>query len=133
MEYSKAVKVLQFIAGLIGIVIGVGMAFVPVVFQSSAGITLGENVSLLSETRSPGSLLLVGSLIVLVSVFKSSLRYIALVLTSLMYLGYGVGRIISLIVDGLPHQSLLIALVFELLVGGIAFFVLCRSKIISTI
>lgn len=133
MEYSKAVKALQFIAGTVGLIIGAGMTFSPIAFQSSAGITLGDNISLLSETRSPGSLLLIGSIIILASVFKSKLRYIGLVLTSLMYLGYGFGRTISLIVDGVPHQSLLIALVLELIVGGIALYILWHSDNTSTI
>lgn len=133
MEFSKAVKVLQFIAGIIGIIIGAGMAFTPISFQSSAGIVLGDNLSLLSETRAPGSLLFIGGVIVLGSAFKSKWRYLGLVLTALMYLGYGIGRTISLVVDGIPHQSLLIALVLELIVGGLALSVLLRSNKPSTI
>ena len=128
MEYSKSVKVLQFVAGTVGIIIGVGMTFTPVTFQSSAGIVLGDNLSLLSETRAPGSLLLFGSIIILGSLFNSKWRYIGLVLTALMYLGYGIGRTVSLVLDGMPHQSLLIALVLELLVGGLALSVLLRSN-----
>lgn len=128
MEYSKAVKVLQFIAGVVGIIIGAGMAFTPIAFQSSAGIVLGDNLSSLSETRAPGSLLLIGSIIILLSVFKRDWRRVGLVLTALLYLGYGSGRTISLVLDGIPHQSLLIALILELLVGGLALLVLWRSN-----
>ena len=132
MEFSKATKALQIVAGVVGIIIGAGMVFIPIAFQSSAGITLGDNISLLSETRAPGGLLLTGGIIILQSVFKSKLRRIGLVLTALMYLGYGSGRTISLVLDGMPHQSLLIALILELTVGGLALLILWRSNKATT-
>jgi len=128
MEFSKTIKALQIIAGVVGIIIGTGMAFIPIAFQSSAGIVLGDDLSLLSETRAPGSVLLIGGIVILLSVFKREWRRIGLVLTALLYLGYGFGRTISLAFDGIPHQSLLIALILELVLGGLALLVLWRSN-----
>lgn len=132
MEYSKAVKVLQGIAGMTGIIIGLGMTFFPIAFQSSVGISLGDNVSLLSETRAPGSLLLVGGFIIMLSIFSARWRHVGLVLTVLIYFGYGFGRTVSLLLDGLPHQSLLIALIIELIIGGLAGYQLWHANNVVT-
>ena len=133
MEYSRAIKVLQSVAGITGMIIGVGMTFFPIAFQSSVDISLGDDINLLSETRAAGSLLLVGSAIILWSVFKHQWRAVGLVLTVLIYFGYGFGRTVSIFFDGMPNQSILAALIAELVIGGVAGYLLWNTpKVVNS-
>ena len=126
MKKNRFVKILLIVSGIIGIGIGFALLFFPVAFEASAGIHLGEDVNLLSETRSPGGVLLVGGVIILLGAFISKLTYTSIQLSSLIYLSYGLSRIVSIIFDGIPNESLIIALAIELLVGLISLFVLIR-------
>lgn len=128
MEKNIFVKVLLIISGIIGIGIGYALLFSPVAFESSAGINLGEDINLLSEVRAPSGLLLVSGIIIILGAFFSKWTYTAILLSSLIYLSYGVSRVVSIIFDGLPNETLLIALIVELLVGLISLFVLIRFR-----
>jgi hypothetical protein len=59
MRKLKLVKGLVVIAGMIGVTIGGALLFNPVAFEASAGISLEENINMLSEVRAPGGALFV--------------------------------------------------------------------------
>lgn len=124
MENSKLVKVLLVIAGMIGIAIGGALLFDPVAFEASAGISLGENINLLSEVRAPGGALLAGGILILLGAFISKLTHTSVVLASLFYLSYGFSRILSMIIDGVPNTSLVMATVIEIIIGILSISVL---------
>lgn len=108
--------------------IGAAILFAPVAFEASAGISLGNDVNLLSEIRSPGGSLLAGGAMILIGAFVSRFRHTAVLLAALFYLSYGAGRLISLILDGVPHVSLLMAGGAELLIGGLSLAVLIKLR-----
>lgn len=120
------IKTLLIISGITGIGIGCSLLFFPVAFEASAGIHVGDNVSLLSEIRAPGGVLITGGVIIVSGVFVSTLTHTSLLISTLIYLSYGISRIIGVIADGFPHKALLIALFVELLVGLISLFVFIR-------
>ena len=126
MENSKLIQVLLIISGIIGIGIGSALLFAPVAFEASAGINLGEDINLLSEIRAPGGLLVSGGIIILLGAFIPKLRHTALVLSSLFYLSYGISRVLSLIVDGMPHSSLLFATAIEIVIGLLSLLVFVK-------
>ncbi len=124
MEKSKLVKALLVVAGLTGIAIGGALLFYPVAFEASAGISLEENINMLSEVRAPGGALLAGGIIILLGAFISNLTYTSVLLSSLFYFSYGFSRILSMIVDGVPTTSLVMATVIEIIIGMLSISIL---------
>ncbi|MHA7057712.1 DUF4345 domain-containing protein [Aquimarina sp. M1] len=119
-------KVLLIISGATGIVIGYCLLFSPVAFEASAGISLGDDINLLSEIRAPSGLLLIGGIVIISGAFFSKLKVHSIRLSCLLYLSYGFSRLVSILFDGFPSESLQIALFVELFIGFISLFVLLR-------
>jgi hypothetical protein len=128
MTKNIFVKVLLIISGSIGIWVGYSLLFSTVAFEATAGINLGKDINLLSELRAPSGLLLVGGILIILGAFYSKLTFTSILLSCLIYLSYGFSRLVSIIFDGFPSESLQIALIAEFLVGLISLFVLIRFK-----
>jgi hypothetical protein len=128
MENSKLVKAFLVVSGTIGTAIGGALLFVPVAFEASAGINLGANINLLSEIRAPGGTLLVAGILILLGAFISRMAYTSILLSSLFYLTYGLSRVLGIMIDGVPGESLVIATIAELIIGLISLFVLYNFK-----
>lgn len=117
MQSSFALRTILFIAGLIGAGVGLGMLGAPVSFHATTGIELGSNVSLLNEMRAAGGALLAAGLLILSGVVFNSMAYTATVITTVLYLAYGLSRIVSLIVDGQPDSAVYLVMALELIAG----------------
>jgi len=88
---------------------------------------LGNDPSLLSEIRAPGGLLVISGSLILIGVFRPTLRSLALMLTVLVYGSFGLSRLLSFYLDGMPSHGLMIAMVVELVVAGIGLVMLSRQ------
>lgn len=128
MQNLKIIKTVIFISGLTAAGIGLALLFFPVAFQSTSGIILGDNVNLLSETRAPGGLLFSSGLLILLGTFIPRLTFTAIVLSTLIYLSYGISRIFSMVIDGIPSESLVIATVLEIIIGLAAVYALLKYR-----
>ncbi len=129
MKQSTATKLLLTMAGLAACTIGLALLLWPVTFERSAGIYLDpNNVNLLSELRAPGGLIFTVGTLILSGLLFSKMRWFALQLTTLFYLSYGVSRLIAILLDGLPSNSLLAAMAIELLFGSIGLFFLLKKQ-----
>lgn len=124
MRKLKFYQGLLFFAGIIGIVVGGAQLIIPVAFESSAGIDLGTDSNLLSEMRAAGGTLLVAGILILSGVFISGIAYLSVIISTLFYISYGLSRIISMVADGMPGSSLLIATVAEIVVGLLSLYVM---------
>ncbi|BFM17460.1 hypothetical protein R50073_36430 [Maricurvus nonylphenolicus] len=131
MKESKLLKVVLFISGLIGVVVGGAILVDPVSFYASNGIELGGNISLLNEVRAPGGALLGCGLLVMAGAFSSSLTFTSTVLATLVYLSYGLARVVSIIADGMPADILVQVTVLEVVVGLICAFALVKYRTAS--
>jgi len=121
------VKALLIVAGAVAVVIGAAVLLTPVAFSESYGIVLGVDPDALSERRAPGAgLLVIGGLLV-AGAFVARLRFTALLVGTLVYLAYGLARVLSLAVDGRPSDGLLVAGVAELAIGAALLVALVRS------
>jgi len=105
------------LGGLVGIGIGLAMLLIPDTFHGSAGIVLDENASLMSEMRAFGGVLVALSLVVLLGSVISQLTFTAAVVASLVYLSYGLSRLLSMAIDGMPSEMLVGATALEILMG----------------
>lgn len=123
MKKFRTVQILLVFAGIIGIGVGGAQLFIPVAFESSASINLGNNISLLSEIRAAGGTLLIAGIIIMAGAFIPQITYSSVALSALFYLSYGVSRMLSMSIDGMPSESLVMATVAEIIVGVFSLWV----------
>lgn len=128
MEKSKLVKALLFVSGITGVGIGGALLFVPVAFEASAGIHLEQDVNLLSELRAPGGTLLITGILIMLGAFNPRMAFISILLSTLFYLSYGASRVFSILVDGIPNDSLVIATIIEIVIGSLSLFVFINLR-----
>ena len=131
MKISKIHQVILLIACLIGAGIGAMILFSPVSFYASSGIDLAGNVSLLSDVRAAGGVLLVGGIFIISGAFIPKLTFTATVIATLIYLSYGASRILAISLDGMPVQALVIAAVFEIVIGLLCVFALTKYRAVK--
>ena len=119
------------IAGLLLLVIGGAILMAPHAFHGSNGIVLDNNPNMLSEIRAPGGLLASSGFLVLISVFRDSLREFTIQLTVLVYGSFGIARLVSMAQDGMPSSSIVGAMILELLIAAVGAALLWRQHTAS--
>ena len=112
--------------GSIGIIIGGCLLFVPISFEASAGIDISNDPSVLSEIRGSGGMLLGAGILIVTGAFIKSMTRISLFLSTLLYLSYGISRIIGICMDGIPSNSLIQVTIAEIVIGLISLVCLVR-------
>lgn len=122
------------ISGLLLLIIGSTILLMPQSFYASDGVLLGNNPSLLSEVRASGGMLTGGALVIFAGIFRPTLRSLAMTLSVLIYGSFGLARLLSLTIDGMPSNNLLVAIVVELTVAAIGITMLyLQPNIDSTV
>lgn len=127
MNDSKVVTIFLVLAGLIGFYVGGSLLFFPAELQAQSDIIIA-NASHFSETRAPGAAIVSASTIILIGIFRSSWRPLSVLLIALFFLSYGGGRLLSLVLDGMPAAGLFYAMIGELIIGMIALFMVVKMK-----
>ena len=128
MKNSKVLKTILFLSGLIASGIGAAILFTPVAFYTGSGIMLGEDISLLSDIRAAGAGLLALGAMIMSGAFIAKLTFTSAVISTLVYLSYGLSRIMSIAIDGLPVDALVQAMVLEIIIGLVGVFALLKYK-----
>lgn len=121
MKNVRAIRILLLLAGIIGLIIGGAQLLIPVSFEASAGIEPGNNSSLLSEIRAAGGTLFTAGIVIIRGAFFSGKMYLALIFSTVFYLSYGFARAFSVLMDGIPAESLVIAMITEIIIGVLSF------------
>jgi hypothetical protein len=104
-------------AGVLAAGIGTALTVAPAAFLAGSGIALGADPSLLSELRAPGAGLAVLGAVMLAGLRRPALRPMALIAAAIVYLGYPLGRLVGIAMDGLPSGEILAALAVEIAVA----------------
>lgn len=128
MKSNLRLKTLLFITGLIGVGIGAAILLAPVAFHATGGIVVDGDESLMSEMRAAGGALFACGFLVFLGAFVSRLTYTALVLSTVLYTSYGLSRLVSMVLDGMPSSNLVVVTLFELGVGLVCAVALSRIK-----
>jgi len=128
MKNSSILKTVLFVSGLIAIGVGGAILIAPGTFYATNGIELGDNSSLLSEVRASGGALLSIGVLIMLGAFVAKLTFTSVVVSSLFYLSYGLSRILSMAVDGMPAQGIVQAAALELAIGLVCIFVYATSR-----
>ncbi len=121
MKFNKLQQTVLSVAGLTALLIGIFIAFDPIAFYSSYGLALEGNADMLSELRAPGMNLAVLGSIMLAGVSRSSLRPLAIAASLVVFSSFAAGRVLGILVDGLPSEKVLGALLIELVVAVLCF------------
>lgn len=128
MKNSKALKALLLISGLIGAGIGGTILFMPAAFYAASGIELGGNISLLNEIRASGGTLLASGLLIMSGTFVVTLTFISTLVAALLYLSYGLSRLMSMAIDGMPDAGLTAAAALEIVIGLVCVLALIKLR-----
>ncbi|MFS4579947.1 DUF4345 domain-containing protein [Phaeobacter sp. C3_T13_0] len=115
-------------AGLTACSIGLAITFATHGFYAGYGIDLGENRALLSELRAPGANLAILGAVIFTGVLRPGLARLSAALGTLVFFAYASGRIVGIVLDGWPGESILVALAIELIVGSLCLFELQRQN-----
>lgn len=113
-----------FTSGLLLLIVGSLILLMPHAFYASDGVFLGDNPSLLSEIRASGGMLFGGALVIFAGIVRSTVRSLAMMLSVLIYGSFGLSRLLSFTLDGMPSNNLLAATVVELTVAVIGIMML---------
>ncbi|MEM7262742.1 MAG: DUF4345 domain-containing protein [Planctomycetota bacterium] len=123
---SRSIRFLLTACGLIAIGIGASILVTPVQFHAMHEIKLEASASLLSEVRAPGGALAALGVVMLWGAFVGAFVVPSLLIAAAVYLSYGISRLVSLALDGVPHAGLVAAAALELVLGFVCAVVFAR-------
>lgn len=128
MKNSIALKVILLISGLLLIVAGTGTLFFPVQFTGRNGIDLAGQVSLFNDIRGMGGMMLGSGIAIALGAFVRKLAFTSIVISIVIFLSFGLARTISILLDGMPTDTLVKATVLESIIGLVGVFALVKFR-----
>ncbi len=128
MKKFKIIRIGLAVFGSIAAGIGGALLLAPVAFEASAGVVLAQDVGLLNEFRAFGGMLLVSGIIILSGAIIPKLIYISVLWSCLVYSSIGLSRLLGITIDGAPGESLVSAMLIELVIGLISLGILFKLR-----
>ena len=119
MQLTRFQKITLGIGGVTALAIGTMITLAPHAFYASYGITLGQDPNLLNELRAPGAGLAVFGALMLAGIVRAAMAPIALAVALTVFLAFPVGRIVGIVMDGMPSGSVIGALAFEIVIAAL--------------
>ncbi|WP_375750613.1 DUF4345 domain-containing protein [Vibrio sp. HN007] len=116
---SKFQKIILGLSGFIAFIIGSSIALTPLAFYAGYGITLDSDPNLLSELRAPGANLAALGAVIVSGLFIKSLEKSAIAIALVIFLAFPIGRVVGIVADGVPSESVLLALAIEIVMGAL--------------
>lgn len=86
-------------------------------YLKNSGIKLENDVDLLNEIRGVSSLMLLGGILIFLGVFIPKITFTSFIIATLIFLGFAIGRLISIKVDGKPNKQIIQGIFSEILLG----------------
>ncbi|MHA3979608.1 DUF4345 domain-containing protein [Halovulum sp. GXIMD14794] len=112
-----ALRLILALDGIVVLVIGAAILADPPGFHAAYGTVLPDSASLLSELRAPATALLGFGMLMLAGAVRPALSDTAALTATVLYLGYGLGRVLGVSLDGMPDGAILAAAGVELALG----------------
>ena len=130
MKNSKVLKGILILLGLNLTVLGSWRVIDPITFFEFSGLILSNDIGLLNEARAAGGAVAGFGLLILLGVINQKLSYTSTITAIVLYLGFGVARLISYTLDGNPGEMIMTGMTGEFVFGLIGVFALikCREK-----
>ncbi|MCP2669916.1 DUF4345 domain-containing protein [Maricaulaceae bacterium EIL42A08] len=98
--------------------IGGALLVSPADFLAMSHVFIENDPGLLSELTAPSGVLILTGMLMIAGALKQRLANLALLTGAIVYGSYGLGRLISMVLHGLPSESLIIATVIEFAVAA---------------
>lgn len=117
-------KLALLLSGLTASGIAATILFAPDTFYSAYGIELAGNTNLINELKAPSGLLFIAGVLMLAGLFHARLTSVSLTAAAAVFLAFGLSRLSSMIVDGVPNSSLVGAAILEIAIGAFCLLVL---------
>jgi len=111
-------RCLLLASGLLAAGIAAMSFMAPNGFFAVYGIDIGADVNLTNELKASTGVLFVSGLLSISGAFRTDLFKPALEIAALVYLSYGLSRLASIAIDGIPDVGLVVAAIIEISVGG---------------
>jgi len=99
--------------GWVAVLIGSFIIMDPVSMLGSYGLQGELSAGLLSELRAPGGLLFICGLVIVACASRPSTVHTGLLLSIMVYGGYGSVRVLAMLIDGLPPLEIQLATAIE--------------------
>lgn len=128
MKNSIIPKIILIVLGLLLTVLGSWRLFDPIAFFNNSGLFLEDTAGLLSEARGIGGVIVGFGLLILSGAFIRKLSFTSTIAAIVVFLGFGVARLIGYSMDGYPGDVVIQGMVFEFVLGGIAVFALLKYR-----
>ena len=126
MKDSHVLKGILILLGVPLVVLGSWRLLDPIGFFEFSGLLLNADAGLLSEARGAGGAIVGFGLLIILGAFKKKLAYTSTIAAIIVYLGFGISRVIGLVVDGNPGDQILQGITGEFIFGLLAVFALIK-------
>lgn len=117
MNESRVLTASLLMSGALLLAVGGALLLAPDIMHASNGVDIGSDPSLRSEVRAPGGALLALGGLILAGVFVKRLRFTGTVTAATVYLAYGLSRLLSMAIDGMPSPGLVVVTGVEIVIG----------------
>lgn len=97
--------------------IGAALMVSPRAFLEVNRVFVETDPGLMSELTAPAGILILTSALLLIGALKLRAASLALIVGAIVYGSYGIGRLVSMALHGLPSESLITATIVELVVA----------------
>ena len=128
MKNSKVLKGILIVLGLLLTVIGLWRLFDPISFFENSGLVLSNEAGLLSEARGAGGAVVGFGIVVLLGAFNQRLSYTSTIAAIVVFLGFGIARLIGFSLDGNPGEGVIQGIIVEFVLGLLAVFALFKYR-----
>jgi hypothetical protein len=128
MNKSIVLKIILIVLGLLLTALGSWRLFNPIAFFENSGIVLSNDVGLLNEARATGGVVTGFGLLILSGAFIRKLSYTSTIAAIVLFLGFGIARLIGFAMDGNPSETLIQGLIFEFVFGLLAVFAFFKYR-----
>lgn len=116
------------LSGLLLVFVGAMRLSNPIqTYAKNSGINLDKDVDLLNEIRGVSALQLSAGLIAWLGIFFPQFRTTSFAVAALVFIGFLIGRLASIALDGKPNKQLMQGIIFELVLGAANIFGLINS------
>ncbi|MHA7901574.1 MAG: DUF4345 domain-containing protein [Henriciella sp.] len=107
------------VSGAILGLIGGALMFAPKAFLETSHVFIDRDPGLMSELTAPSGILIITGALMMLGAFKLRFSNLALLIGAIVYGSYGLGRLVSMVLHGLPSESLITATVIEFAVAAV--------------
>lgn len=113
------------ISGLLLLTVGTLRLINPIKnYLKNSGIKLEKEVNLLNEVRGVSSVMMCGGILILLGIIIPKITTASFVVATLIFLGFAIGRLLSIRLDGKPNKLIVQGLISELVLGAANIFCL---------